>query len=551
MNSVRIEQRLGCWIEEITERFDISKAGELLSTRRQKKYTYALRDENHAKLVRHVWHCPRCGERTPAYAQYFQKGLDKYELVSKVKIAEWATLQLSLFELPETSMYFNSPIGNSARRCPHCGKESTPSNRKWAVTYRQDKNHLTISTEITDIRALFSLKWMSDSWISITFPLYETVVFNFRKGTTYLKLHDANGITYTVSDITQKPETWCNGPLYDIFTSNRVNQRMLKRMFLERFGSTLPFSAQELTPNKYVLLTRFIGYSRSFYNAIPFTENTGRIDGAFKRVAKKLHCAEDLPALYEEYMLPKAKSIRKIFFENPGLFFYISECQELWILIQDINLYRRLLQSESNYDILLQLHLYPGVLDYYRDYIKVKGVKLFIANLEKRLTSMNVEAVTYSSMNKHSKRMEQKRWKNGKLKNRCVELDEYGEEEDYITTGLPQPVRYSIPMHPVGENITPCVIDGFYFSWLYSMNDYISAGHKLKNCLKRWERWQQPVVAIYKDNEIVGAIEVNVERLRVVQVHTKRNGDIKSDELLNHAFEKWKRQYNLEHFEYF
>ena len=192
MNSVRIEQRLGCWIEEITERFDISKAGELLSTRKQKKYTYALRDENHAKLVRHVWHCPHCGERTPAYAQYFQKGLDKYELVSKAKIAEWATLQLSLFELPETPMYFNSPIGNSARRCPHCGKESTPSNRKWAVTYRQDKNHLTISTEITDIRALFSLKWMSDSWISITFPLYETVVFNFRKGTTYLKLHDAN-----------------------------------------------------------------------------------------------------------------------------------------------------------------------------------------------------------------------------------------------------------------------------------------------------------------------------------------------------------------------
>ena len=392
---------------------------------------------------------------------------------------------------------------------------------------------------------------MSNSWISITFPLYETVVFNFRKGTTYLKLHDAKGTTYTISDITQKPESWCNGPLYNAFTANRVNQRMLKRMFLEHFGRTLPFSAQELTPNKYVLLTRFIRYSRSFYNAIPFTENTGRIDGAFKRVAKKLHCAEDLPALYEEYMLPKAKSIRKIFFENPGLFFYISECQELWILIQDINLYRRLLRSEANYDILLQLHLYPGVLDYYRDYIKGKGVKMFIANLEKRFASMNIEAVTYSSMNKHSKRMEQKRWKSGKLKNRCVELDEYGEEADYITPGFPQPVRYSIPMHPVGENITPCVIDGFYFSWLYSTNDYVSAGHKLKNCLKRWERWQQPIVAIYKDTEIVGAIEVNVERLRVVQVHTKRNGDIKFDELLNHAFEKRKRRYGLKSFQYF
>lgn len=551
MHSVKIEQRLGCWIEEITEKRDISKAGELLSTRKQKKYTYALRDEDQATLVRHVWHCPHCGERTPAYAEYFQEGLGRHESVSKSKIADWATLQLSLFGIPKTPVYLNSPLGNAARCCPHCGKESKPSNRKWTVTYRQDKHHLTISTEITDISALFSLKWMSSSWMSITFPLYETVVFNFRKGTTYLKLHDANGTIYTVSDITQKPEAWCNGPLYDAFTTNRVNQRMLKRTFLEHFGGTLPFCNQELTPNKYVLLTRFIGYSRSFYNAIPFTENTGRIDGSFKSVAKKLHRAESLPALYEEYMLPKAKSIRKIFFENPGLFFYKTECQKLWILVQDINLYRRLLQSNANYDILSQLHLYPGVLDYYHDYIAVKGVKSLINNLEKRLSDTNFEAVTYSAMSKQSKRVEQERWKNGKVRKRAPAPDEYDEEEDYLVAELPQPVRYSIPMHAVGKEIIPCVIDGYYFNWLYSMNDYISAGHDLKNCLKRWERWQHPVVAIFKDNEIVGAIEVNVERQCVVQAHTKRNGDIKLDESLNNAFKKWRRRYNLKCFECF
>lgn len=77
MYSVKIEQRLGCWIEETTEKLDISKAGELLSTRKQKKYTYALRDEEQAKLVRHVWHCPHCGERTPAYAEYFQEVVDE------------------------------------------------------------------------------------------------------------------------------------------------------------------------------------------------------------------------------------------------------------------------------------------------------------------------------------------------------------------------------------------------------------------------------------------------------------------------------------------
>ena len=83
------------------------------------------------------------------------------------------------------------------------------------------------------------------------------------------------------------------------------------------------------------------------------------------------------------------------------------------------------------------------------------------------------------------------------------------------------------------------------------MNDYVLAGHDLKNCLKRWERWQHPVVAIFKDNEIVGAIEVNVERQCIVQAHTKRNGDIKSDESLNNAFEKWKKRYGLKSFQYF
>lgn len=551
MHSVKIEQRLGCWIEEITEKRDISKAGELLSTRKQKKYTYALRNEDQATLVRHVWHCPHCGERTPAYSDYFLEGGDRYEPVSKSKIADWATLQLSLFELPETPVYFNSPLSNATRRCPRCGKVSKPANGRWRVTYCQDKHHLTISTEITDISDLFSLKWMSNFWMSITFPLYETVVFNFRKGTTYLKLHDANGTIYTISDITQKPENWCNGPLYNAFTANRVNQRMLKRTFSEHFGGTLPFSVQELTPNKYVVLTRFIGYSRSFYNAIPFTENTGRIDGSFKSVTKKLHRAENLLKVYEECMLPKGKSVRKMFFENPGLLFYKTECQELWILIHDINHYRRLLQSNANYEILSQLHLYPGVLDYYRDYIAVKGVKALVNNLEKRLADTNFEAVTYSAMNKQSRQKERERWKNGKVRKRVIDPDEYDEGEDYLATELPQPVRYSIPMHAVGKNITPCVIDGYYFNWLYSMNDYVLAGHDLKNCLKRWERWQHPVVAIFKDNEIVGAIEVNVERQCIVQAHTKRNGDIKSDELLNHAFEKWIRRYNLEYFECF
>lgn len=54
MHIVEVKQPLGNRIEEITERMDISKAGALLSTKKQKKYTSALRDGDQATLVRHV-----------------------------------------------------------------------------------------------------------------------------------------------------------------------------------------------------------------------------------------------------------------------------------------------------------------------------------------------------------------------------------------------------------------------------------------------------------------------------------------------------------------
>ena len=66
------------------------------------------------------------------------------------------------------------------------------------------------------------------------------------------------------------------------------------------------------------------------------------------------------------------------------------------------------------------------------------------------------------------------------VRKRVIDSDEYDEGEDYLATEFPQPMRNSIHMHAVGKNITPCVIDGYYFNWLYSMNDYVLAGHNLK-----------------------------------------------------------------------
>jgi len=547
--SVKIEQPLGWKVESVIEKMHVCKAEEILSTKKQRRYTLAVRRDLQAELTKHIWKCPYCGERIPAYPEYFHNDTRNYEPVKRAMIADWATLQLSLFDdYSNNSIGLNVPLANGERQCPRCGKKSMPSNKVQTITFTTDKHHLIISTEVRELNDIFSLRWLSNSWLNITFPLYETVVFNFKKGTTYLKLHDTSGKIFAISDVTQRPEAWNNGAVYEAITKNRINQRTVKRFFIDFFGSSLPFPNQELSPEKYVLMTRFMRYPRSFYSAIPFVEGSWQIDSSFKKAARCLHCAENVPRFYNKSMLPKAKSIKRIFYEEPGLLFYRAECQLLWEVVQDVNLYRRIIQSDRKYEILSQMHMYPGVIDYYRDYIAVKGAKLFINALEKRLDETNCDAVVYASLNSRAKRAEQERWKN-KSKKKAVDPDE--DDEDFRMFGLPRSMKYSVPMNTGCNSIKECSIDGYYFTWLYSMNDYIAAGQELKNCLRRWERWQRPVIGIYKGPSVVGAVEVDVDKKRVIQAHTKRNGDIKSDESLNNAFEKWKKRYGLKSFQYF
>lgn len=542
MQDFEIDMPLGYRIETITETMDPDCASALLSTKKRKRYTSAIRCEEKAELTRHIWICPYCGERTPAYPRFFNESASDESVCGK-EIERWGAAQLSFFGVTKPQLNFNRPVLGGAKICPHCGETSYPLENTRKIRFTDDSERLSVSAEIFTIQELFSLDWASRSINEINFPLYETALFDFKEGTVLLQLKDSFDCSYAVSDMTQKPESWRSGVLYEALTKRKAGQRLMKRLFLKHYGGKLPFSDPERTLEKYVLMTRFIGYPPTFFHAIPFSGSSCAIDDSFKDTVKKLHKAENVPEFYEKSELPQTKTIRKLFFEDPGLFFYLDECQRLWKIFRDVNLFRKLLSNEGRYEILSQFHSYPAAGDYYERYADVKGAKALLIRFEKSLTELNFDAIFYAAMNSCAKKEEEKKW---------ISETAQAEEQTEIPPiyKLPKSAAYSIPMHEVSERIKPCFINGYGFLWLYSRKDYLAAGEELGNCLIQWERTQNPVLVIYRCQKAVGAIEVNVKQYRIVQALGKRNRIIIKESFLWNAFEKWEKKYGLEKYSY-
>ena len=138
--------------------------------------------------------------------------------------------------------------------------------------------------------------------------------------------------------------------------------RELKNQFIKIFRGSLPFRTKELTVEQFVLMTRFIGYNCGFYNALPYAEKENLIERRFLKSAKRLHHAVKVPNIFEKTTLPKVKSIRKLLFCNPALFFYTEELEQLWKIIEDVNLFRNFITSQNIFSELAFLHKMPQFL---------------------------------------------------------------------------------------------------------------------------------------------------------------------------------------------
>ena len=548
MPSLEFSIPTGYIVVQKTSVVDIDEAVEILSSRKHRKYISAHRSgyELTAELRKDVWVCPFCGYEYPTtfmdnYTHEFDKYLDYDIRISRAIVERWGTHQISMLDNDfEDIVFTQPPVISGEWECPKCNGRSCPADGKREVFLEYDEKMIKIKAEICGVSELLSIPWITGDAVTIHFPIYEVLTFSFESGKSRIELQGADGATIAGRDITADPYVWEKGVVYQLISENRAICRKIRRVFSDKFGGEIPFAKDEMTPDKYVLMTRFVGFPREFYDAVPYARGTFQIEETFKDIAEKIHSLQDTLALFESAEIPKCKSVKKIFFTNLGLLFYLQECETLWEAVRDVNHYRSLMENENIFDVLSILHQRPILFDFVFDYGRVKGAKAMIEMVTDKWVISAEYAIDYCTMNYPMKLAEQKRWKK-RPSRRGGEDDDF--ENDLYLHRYENKVLFSVPMKTPIKSIENCVIDDFSFFWLRSGNEYYMAGEELKNCLAEWTTVRNPVVAIKNDEKIVAAVEVGPSGVH--QVRGYRNTGISQVPGLCEAYRKWLDKYKL------
>lgn len=525
--------RFGFAIEEQHIIFSPDKALEALTPARQRKSTFAVFENNHVMIAKHVIVCPRCGKTMPAY---YSRKIKSHPLLNV-----WLSQQISFFDELPSVLVFNNPIEEmSFFICPKCNMKSHQSKGFVDVLFVVDKRKIKISRKL-ELQEWFQIEWGADKICITEFELYETITFNLRNGHTFVSLEDGCGEKLQIRDISNiRPDLYSDDPIFELINLYKPVNRELKNRFVKIFHGPLPFRTKELTVEQFVLMTRFIGYDSGFYNALPYAEKGDLIERRFLKPARRLHHAAKVPSIFEKTMLPKVKSIRKLLFCNPALFFYTEELEQLWKIIEDVNLFRNFITSQNIFSELAFLHKMPRLINFYAEYKAEIGIgRLYhhFFRATNRYWLYNYVS-WYYLLSEYDKKIERQKWHNGWLEKRD---DFEGIENDMgALFGVSIPDCSSKDFrHPGLE----CRINGYSFRRLKNSMEFLRAGKELKNCLDDWQFFRNNVYGIMDNGKYVAAVEIkdNV----IIQAHTCRNGDISDNRSIKQAFDVWKSRNSM------
>ena len=517
---------LGFRLEEETLQMKIWDAEPLLLTKKRRKYTKAVRVGDDAVLHSRYILCPHCSSRLPVEKDIFRPEIS----VTQEQVRYWASLQMALpgCEAADTLLLEVPGELPVMLKCPACGETSRRADQTRHVALTGDRRKVTMKSQIAGIDEILSLEWAKTGEIRFSLPVYEALTFNIYRGRVHVRVEDAAGRVLSQRDVTADPQLLKGGASDKLLSTNKVVLRNVKRLFRQAWGVELPYYSREVNLDTLLQMTLFRGYPRDFYTCIPYTRDSCRVDKSFRAIAGKIRHASRLERVYAQSSLPQAKSLRRILFQTPGLFFYLAEIEVLERIFGDINVLRRFLQCAGVFEILSALHMRPGMLDYLRDYCQVRGASALCEGLEMHWSTVRDKAIDYSCMSPCARQEARKHWQ-GKQERRFPSWPVWA---------------YSVPMAKPDPRITDCCIDGYDFFWLRTSNAYALAAQGLQNCLDTWDPQGYPVVCIRRKEEYMGAVEVS--NGQIVQARGFDNRDLERDPRLFAAFEKWRQRYRLE-----
>lgn len=527
--TVSLKPAVGCRIIEKTHAFKVQDAQKILLSDKQRHYICAVRSKDDIALTASYVVCPHCC-REVIYNSEYSEICDLHKHGSNPlddnQIYSWCSIQHSVFSLfgesvlkisdfPEKLTYFI---------CPDCDLMSEHSDAFRDVQINIDGKKITLRSEILGIEEFFCIKWIKHSEINLSFPMYEKLIFNLESGKVFAVLEDSTGVI-SREDVTMRPEKLSGSAVCNLIYENKAVKQQLEEFFGIIWNRKLPYTGDELSFENLVKMTMFVGYDAEFYTSIPYADSSLCIDTTFRKYVKLLHFADNVVQIYKNSGLPQKKSVKRSFFESPGLMFYKEEAEKLWEIFGDVNIFCEILESPVIFDVLSEFHMRPSIVNFFRDYCDVMG-KIYCKRMIIREWRYICEkAVFYVTMSSAFKKKMRSEWKTeehrrNSWKNKC----------------------HSIPISKPDKDIKDCMIDGFRFFWLINTNDYRMASRELKNCLECWNSECPPVVCVKKKSRYVAAIEISNKE--IVQMLGYENNII-SDPSLEAAINKWINMYGL------
>lgn len=512
------------------------KALSLLS-RHQERYCCAEHTPAGTKLLSKYYICPSCGKATPAFKEdcHSAAHMECRRRHSRSEISRWLEHEYSLFDVDNKLVLHdqNRPEDKVVFQCPNCDFTSQKSEARILVRLTKNKHSVTMTVEPQNVTEVLSD--IAKMAASIEFPLSEKLVFNPRKKRIFKQIIDGKGQVLRTRDVTLDDGAISKSCGYSILQRSLVVRRKLGRLLFCENNERL-FANLELTARNLADQVRFAGFSRSFYDAVPYDE-AGQLDASFRDTARKLvrTRSDEFPRVYGN--LPEAKSIRRMVFCNQAFFWYLPEIGKLWFAIKDalgaenhhqaINCLYTILSLDSVFELLALLHQYATAALFVTDYCREKGVSNLLHVLS-QIGDIRVQQqiILYTALDETFRERAKAAWKKSKRKNDPHSFSER---------------TFSIPMRSGARRFgkQQSINERFYFEWLQSGSDYARAGKQLNNCLGRlWKSDNNPVCVI-KDGSgrLFAAIEIKGNEL--LQLRGWNNSNISETSDVYLAFVKW------------
>lgn len=377
----------GYVISEFQQTLDAQDALDFLTSEKQFECTSVSKDKDGDcfTILQHKFFCNSCNQRTPAYPHFFNNRIPPLKFRFK-DVQKWVTQSTSLPEGECDKVALYEPIGDEGKLiCPRCGKELQHYNRDnvniivksqddmVSVMCAYDEEHNMVKNEQIAV-CVNSGEPRVDGYCRIKDNyIYETINFDLKQAkvfTTYCSFK--NELSTDEAEGTQIASMG----LSDLIDENAFLKCVLIslfKVFWKKKGyENFPFKENELDSAKFVLLTRFVGYDKKFYERVQMLMDDKHPPKTISdEVRLRLHYKIKNEKLYSSLGLPQEEGIKAVVLESPEYML----CHDLIKVLYDKAgaefLLEFLSEEPKAFDLLWKFSTFEQeVMDRYETYIE-------------------------------------------------------------------------------------------------------------------------------------------------------------------------------------